>query len=106
VRPLDLIPPPGCSLSPAELADQSGRARRLASGVLDVARVGDTLHVSFGGGVDAGVLRELIVTERACCSFLTIDYDEVGRRLSVAASDEQGREVVSRFHAFFSEAAR
>jgi hypothetical protein len=79
---------------------------RLAPDVLDVARVEDTLYVSFGAGIDAGVLRELIVTERACCSFLTIDYDEVDRRLSVAASDEQGREVVSRFHAFFSEDGR
>jgi hypothetical protein len=106
VRALDLIPPPGCSLSLSELADQRGRARRLAPAAVGVARDADTLQVTFGDGVDEALLRELIATERSCCSFLAIDYDRPERRLSVAASDAQGREVVSRFYAFFAESAR
>jgi hypothetical protein len=106
VRTLDLIPPPGCQLSPTQLGEQRERARRLASAVRDVALVSDTLRVTFGDDVDARLLEELIATERSCCSFLAVGYDERTRQLSIGAGDAQGREVVSRFHAFFAEAVR
>jgi hypothetical protein len=61
--------------------------------------------VTFADGVDRTLLDELISTERSCCSFLAIEYDERLRRVSVVASDAQGREVVSRLHAFFAAEA-
>jgi hypothetical protein len=105
VRTLDVLPPPGCSLSPAELAEQRGRAKRLVPAVVDVAGAVDALHVTFADDVDRTLLDELISTERSCCSFLVIDYHESLRRMRVVASDAQGREVVSRFRAFFAEEA-
>ena len=101
MKALHLIPPPGCSLSPEELAEQRGRARRLAPAAVGVAGARDELHVTFTDRVDRNLLGELIATERSCCSFLTIDYDDTRHRLSVVADDEQGREVVSRFSEFF-----
>src|ERR671922_1880190 len=104
MKMLDLIPPPGCSLSPAELAAQRGRARVLGPSVAGVSRHEDTLSVTFDDAVDTTLLRELIATERSCCSFLEIDYDDTTSRLTIPAADDQGREVVSRFHAFFAGA--
>jgi hypothetical protein len=103
---LRLVPPPGCSLSLAELGEQRARARRLVPTALEVARTPDTLHVTFGDDVDPALVEELIATERSCCSFLTIDYDRRERRLSIGSVDAQGREVVSRFHVFFEGAVR
>jgi hypothetical protein len=97
MRELRTIPPPGCSLSEAELAEQQGRARRLAPTVLEVARSGDALVVTFSEDVDRSVLGDLVATERSCCAFLSIDFDERARRLSILASEAQGREVVGRF---------
>jgi hypothetical protein len=105
MRELRTVPPPGCSLSEAELAEQQGRARRLAPTVVEVARSGDALVVTFSKDVDRSVLGELVVTERSCCAFLSIDYDERSRQLSILASDTQGREVVARFDAFLGAGA-
>jgi hypothetical protein len=101
MRALPTVPPPGCSLTEAELVEQRGRAARLAPTVAEVVRSGDALVVTFSDEVDRRVLGELIATERSCCAFLSIDYDERDRQLSMLASDAQGREVVSRFDAFF-----
>jgi hypothetical protein len=105
VRTLDLVPPAGCSLSPEALAEQRGRARRLVSHVVRVTGRADELHVTFADDIDRDVLEDLIATERSCCSFLSIDYDERKHLLSIGASDAEGREVVGRFHAFFKEEA-
>jgi len=56
--------------------------------------------VTFSNDVDRNVLGELVATERSCCTFLSIDYDERARRLSILASEAQGREVVARLDEF------
>jgi len=61
--------------------------------------------VTFADDVDRDVLEDLIATERSCCSFLSVDYDDSTQLLSIGASDAEGREVVVRFRAFFKEEA-
>jgi hypothetical protein len=107
VRPLPLVVADGCTLSPEGLAAQRARAARLAPSVQDVSGSPDDLRVAFARDVDDRVLAELIATERACCSFLDLGYDERERVLRVASRDERGREVVATLTEFFSgEAAR
>jgi hypothetical protein len=105
VKEFRITPPPGCALSEAELLEQRGRARRLGTSVDEVARSGDALVVTFSEDVDRDVLGDVVATERSCCSFLSIDYDERARRLSILASDAEGREVVTRLDEFFSTQA-
>ena len=104
MRSLPLIVPGGCTLSPAGLAEQEGRAARLLPAVATVARSEDELRVSFGDGVDRGLVDELVATEQGCCSFLEVEYDGSAHVLRVGAFDAQGREVVRRFAEFFEEA--
>jgi hypothetical protein len=103
MKSLPLIVPDGCTLSVGELADQQGRAARLLPSVAGVMRSEDELRVSFGAGVDRGLVDELVATEQGCCSFLEVDYDDSARLLRVGASDARGREVVARMAEFFGE---
>ena len=103
MKSLPLIVPDGCTLSPAGLADQAGRAARLLPSVATVTRSEDELRVSFGPGVDRELVDELVATERGCCSFLEVDYDDSARLLRIGANDAQGREVVGRMAEFFGE---
>jgi hypothetical protein len=103
MKSLPLIVPDGCTLSVAELADQQGRAARLLPSVARVMRSEDELRVSFGAGVDRGLVDELVATEQGCCSFLEVDYDDSARLLRVGANDAQGREIVGRIAEFFEE---
>ena len=103
MKSLPLIVPDVCTLSVGELADQQGRAARLLPSVAGVMRSEDELRVSFGAGVDRGLVDELVATEQGCCSFLDVDYDDSARLLRIGASDAQGREVVARMAEFFGE---
>ena len=104
MKSLPLIVPDGCTLSLDELADQQGRAARLLPTVATVERSEDELRVSFGAGVDRGLVDELVATEQGCCSFLDIEYDSTARWLRIGAHDDQGREIVGRMAEFFGEA--
>ena len=77
----------GCTLTTDELAVQGARAAALRDDVRAVDRSGSSLTVTFGPHVDARLLGELIATERGCCSFLAIDYDEQQRALLVRVDD-------------------
>jgi hypothetical protein len=103
VRSLPLIVPDGCTLSPAQLADQQRRVERLHPSVVTVSRAEDELYVSFAEGVDHGLLEKAVATEQHCCSFLEIEYDGSARSLRVGAHDAQGREIVGRMAEFFGE---
>jgi len=103
MRDLPLIVPDGCTLSPGGLADQAGRAARLLPSVVNVERLEDELRVSFGEGVDRALVDEVVATERQCCSFLAIEYDDAERLLRIGAHDAQGREIVGQMAEFFGE---
>jgi hypothetical protein len=103
MKSLPLIVPDGCTLSLDELADQQGRAARLLPSVATLTRSEDELRVSFGLDVDSRLVEEMVATERGCCSFLEIDYDDSERLLRIGANDAQGREIVWRMAEFFEE---
>ena len=102
MKSLPLIVPDGCALSPAELADQAGRAERLPS-VARLERSEDALRVAFEPGVDRALVDELVATEQGCCTFLEVEYEDAARTLQIGARDAQGREVVRRLAEFFGE---
>ena len=101
MRALPLIVPDGCALSSEALAEQFGRASRLAPAVAEVSRTAGRLEVSFGAGVDDALVRELIATEQTCCSFLALEYSE--RVLRIESDDPRGAEVMDRLAAYFGE---
>ena len=90
MKSLPLIVPDGCTLSVDELVDQQGRAARLLPSVATVTRSEDELRVSFGHGVDRALVDELVATERGCCSFLEVDYDDSARLLRIGAQRRAG----------------
>jgi hypothetical protein len=92
-----------CTLSDDGLEVQRSRASALRPAVERVERRPASLAVTFAAGVDRGVLDELIETERGCCSFLAIDYDEPARALRISIDDLRHTEVLDAFTAFFSE---
>jgi len=94
----------GCGLDAAGLAAQLDRARRLGG---RVTHDGDVVAVAFAEAVDAPLVHEFLGTERACCSFLTLDCDEEARVLRVEAHDADGREVAAQLaRAFDGEGER
>ena len=101
MRSLPLIVPDGCTLSAEALAEQLGRAARLAPASVDVARSGVGVRVVFAPDVDDGLIEELIATEQTCCSFLELSYS--GGVLQVESSDPRGPEVIDRLAAYFEE---
>ena len=101
MRSLPLVAPDGCTLSSQALSEQLGRAARLAPAVVDVARSPTRLRVAFAPGVDDALVDELISTERTCCSFLDLDYQD--RVLQIESSDPRGPEVMDRLAAYFTE---
>ena len=74
-----------CTLSPAGRAAQADLFREVRSSVEAIDRAPTSLTVRFGRGVDERSLRELVATERECCSFLDIEYSD--RVLRVASDD-------------------
>jgi hypothetical protein len=102
VKPLPLVAPAGCTLSPDGLAEQRGRAEALRSSVLGVESSVEGFRVRFEAGVESAVA-ELVARERECCSFLDLGWDEGARVLSVGSSD---REAVAAFETFFRGGVR
>ena len=101
MKSLPLIAPEGCTLSADALAQQFGRASRLAPAVAEVSRSAGRLKVSFGDQVDDALVCELIATEQTCCSFLGLDY--AGRVLRIESEDPRGGEVMDRLASYFGE---
>ena len=101
IKSLPLIVPEGCTLSADALAEQFGRASRLAPAVVDVSRSAGRLEIAFGAGVDDALVRELIATEQTCCTFLALDYSD--RVLRIESEDPRGAEVMDRLAGYFGE---
>ncbi len=91
--------PAGCTLTHDGLRTQRERVALVRAAVENVEHVPGSLRLVFGADVDAAVLRELVETERRCCSFLTIDYDDVERVIRVSSDDRP--DVVAGFAAVF-----
>jgi hypothetical protein len=100
VRALPVIA--DCTLSVDGLTVQRSRASALRPAVERLERRPASLAVTFGPGIDRRLLDELIATERGCCSFLAIDYDEPGRALRIGIDDLRHTDVLDAFTAFFS----
>ena len=91
MRALPLLVPAGCTLSSDGLADQLARAARLGGAV---TREKGGIGVAFGPELDQPLLEEFVRTERGCCSFLDVRFDETVRVLRITSSEPRGREVV------------
>jgi hypothetical protein len=80
---------PSCSLTKAGLESQRSRYARLAPHVRGRALVGSSLTVDFAEGFDRVTLDAAVATERECCPFFEIRFDEDRRRLTVAAREAE-----------------
>jgi hypothetical protein len=105
VKALPLVTPDGCSLSADGLAAQASRAEALRPAVLGVEHSARGLRVAFAPDVDRGAVAMLVATERECCSFLAIDYDEDARMLELRSDDARGPGVLAELAAFFEAPA-
>jgi len=74
-----------CTLSPKGRAAQTDRFTRARAFVDTIDRAPTSLTVRFSPGVDERSLLELVATERECCSFLDIAYND--RVLRIASDD-------------------
>jgi hypothetical protein len=92
----------GCTLDAGGWARQRRRIELLRSQVERVEERGDVLHVVFAAGTDRALVDDFVATEGACCSFLTLGYDERERVLRIRSDDEQSWDVVRGFAAVFS----
>jgi hypothetical protein len=101
VKTLPLVAPDGCTLSADGLAAQAGRAEAVRAAVLDVERTAGGVRIAFAPDVDRTVLAAVVATERECCSFLAIDYDEDAKTLDVRSDDPRGPGVLAELAAFF-----
>ena len=54
------------------------------------------MSVAFAPGVDDDLVREVVATERECCSFLDLEYVAGDRVLRVGSDDPRGIEVMDR----------
>ena len=92
----------GCTLDAGGWERQRARMQRLRSQVERVDERGDVLHVVFAAGTDRALVDDFVATEGACCSFLSLGYDEQERVLRIRSDDAQGWDVVRGFAAVFS----
>jgi hypothetical protein len=96
------VKPAFCTLTDDGFAAQRGRFLRVKPAVRRVERAPGEVRVWFGSGLELEVARELVETERACCSFLTVDLDERERVLRIASDDQDQWPVVEGFAEVFS----
>ena len=94
-----------CTLTPVGLDAQRARAGLLRAAVLGVERTPKSLALSFAKDVDRRLVGELIETERCCCAFLDVGYDERARRLHIGIDRDSDTDVLDMFSALFEEEA-
>ncbi len=95
------IKPAACTLTEEGMRSQGERFARVRPAVRRVEHKPGALRVVFANDVDAPALRELVETERGCCSFLTIGYDETQRLLEISSGDPARWDVVAGFARVF-----
>ena len=83
----------GCRLDSQALAEQLARYHQLGSTAVRIERHVRGAVVAFASGVDVGLLERTLTQERACCSFLVLDYDSVRRELSLD-TDADGQDAL------------
>jgi hypothetical protein len=94
------VKPAGCTLTAEGAVLQRDRIAALRPSVRGVGRSAGEVRIELDPTADGEVLASWAATERECCSFLTIDYDEQMLRI---ASDEPGREdLLDGFAAVFA----
>jgi hypothetical protein len=93
----------GCALTPADLAEQAGRAARLRAALVSAERTPDNLRITFSASVDVSLIAELVETERSCCPFFALDYDADERVLSVGIADAARRPALDAVAAAFCQ---
>ena len=92
--------PAFCTLTPDELRAQRERYVRVKQSVERVESSPGAVRVTFTPGFDAEVARELVETERACCSFLELDIDD--RTLTISTRDREQWDVIQGFAKVFA----
>ena len=98
------VQPAGCTLTSDGMRTQGQRVARVRPAVQRVEHSEGSLRVAFAADVDVEVLRELVATERGCCSFLAVEYDERERVLTIASGDRP--DVVAGFARVFGGGSR
>jgi hypothetical protein len=73
----------GCTLEPAQLHDQLERYRQLSRHTIGLQHEPGELVAQFSEDVPAGLVEQTLELERDCCSFLSIAYDRLNRRLTI-----------------------
>ena len=88
-----------CGLDPAALTQQLARYRRLGARAMVTRRSPVALTVDFTAEPDRDLLDTTVEVERGCCSFFTLDYDELAWRLTVAVADPERRNALDAIQA-------
>jgi hypothetical protein len=97
--------PDGCTLDDSGLSEQLERYRRLGATAVTVQDSDAGLLITFGAGVDAGLVLETVTFERGCCSFFTLDYDPRARRLSIGIDDPARADALAALAAVLRDSA-
>ena len=95
----------GCTADGDGFAKQRSRVERLRAHVLDVEASNGHLRIVFDEDVDRALVDEFLATEGACCTFLSLGWDDRERELRIGADDEAKYDVVGGFAAVFSGGA-
>ena len=92
--------PAFCTLDLDGFRAQRERYRRVKQSVERVESSPGEVRVTFAPGFDAGVARELVETERTCCSFLDVQLDD--GILKISTHDRDHWDVVEGFAKVFA----
>jgi len=82
---------PSCSLSLEDLVRQRERYAEIGRAVVAHRRSASTIEVDLTEDIDAGLVRETLKIEGACCPFFELDFDADGRVLTIGVTDELHR---------------
>lgn len=92
-----------CTLEPPQLHDQLERYRRLSRHVIRLQREPGALVAQFSEDLPAGLVEQTVEIERGCCSFLSIFYDRLNRRLTITADAENRDATLDALFSVLSE---
>ena len=99
---LNVLTGAGCTADGDGFAKQRARVMSLREHVLDVEASDSHLRIVFDEDVDRDLVYEFLVTEGACCSFLSLGWDDRERELRIGADNDAKYDVVRGFAAVFS----